>query len=186
MNASELGEFYRRLGDRDQGNPVKRGAYLAAFLGCKTCHTPLHDNETLIEELQYAGGQRWSAGPYGSYFTNNLTSDKETGLGNWTDEEIKTAMTRGISRDGRRFLPFFMPWTSFVNLKEEDRNAIVAYLRTIPPIHNLVPKPEPLNIFSYLAGKFRMLILHEDFPSIIHPGNAGDATVSGTAKGVQQ
>lgn len=186
MDAAELDAFYRTLRQRDLSNPVKRGKYLSALLGCKSCHTPLREDGTFIEELQYAGGQRWGAGPYGSYFTNNITPDKATGLGDWTDEQIKQAIVRGIGRDGRRFIPLYMPWTSSANLTDEDQNALIAYLRSIPAIHNQVPGPEPLNIFSYMVGKFKMLILHDDFPSIVHPGNAGDAQTSGTGKGAHQ
>ena len=81
------------------------------------------------------GGWRASGdrlGPWGDVVSYNLTSDKETGLGAWTDDQIKTFVTRGIRRDGSRMLPFPMPWTSYSNLKPADLNAIVAYLRTVP------------------------------------------------------
>ena len=66
-----------------------------------------------------------------------------------------------------------MPWTSTANLSEPDLNAIIAYLRTLPPIANKVPEPEPLSLFDYLWGKFKMLVLREDFAGISYPGNAG-------------
>jgi hypothetical protein len=58
-------------------------------------------------------------------------------------------------------------------MKEDDENAIIAYLRTVPPVYNKIPDPEPLKLFSYLWGKFRMLILKEELPVYIYPGNSG-------------
>lgn len=107
--------------------------------------------------------------------TYNLTSDKETGLGGWTDEEIRTFVTTGVRRDGTRMLPFPMPWTSYAHLTPDDLSAVVAYLRTIPPIYNKIPLPQKMNVFSYLWGKFRGLILHKDDPGFAYPGNAGQA-----------
>jgi hypothetical protein len=75
-------------------------------------------------------------------------------------------------------IPYPMPWPAFAHLKEDDLNAIVAYLRTLPPIHNKIPDPESPNIFSYLWGKFRGLILKEDIPLRVYAGNAGTARVS--------
>jgi len=173
MDSAELGEHYRRLAAADGANPVERGRYLTRALGCGTCHTPYDARGHLSEELAYAGGVKWSLGPYGFVYSANLTSDKETGLGNWTDEEIRRAITRGIRKDGGRTLPFPMPWTSTANLSEPDLSAIIAYLRTLPPIANKVPEPASLSLFDYLWGKFKMLVLHEDFAGISYPGNAG-------------
>jgi hypothetical protein len=60
-------------------------------------------------------------------------------------------------------------------MKPEDLNAIIAFLRTIPPISNRIPPPQAPNIVSYLIGKFRLLILHIDPPYYVYPGNAGAA-----------
>lgn len=72
-------------------------------------------------------------------------------------------------------LPFPMPWPSYASLTESDLNAIVAYLRTLPPISNRIPAPARANIVSYLWGKFRLLILKSDMPLVAYPGNAGSA-----------
>ena len=72
-------------------------------------------------------------------------------------------------------IPFPMPWTSYANLTPADLDAIVAYLRTLPPIVNRIPAPERPNILSYLWGKFEVLILKKDAPLIAYPGNAGSA-----------
>ena len=114
--------------------------------------------------------------PFGTYPTGNLTSDKDTGLGNWTDDEIKRVITKGILRDGTRLLPFPMDYASFSTMKESDINAVVAYLRTVPPIKNRVPRPTRIALPLQLWGKFQMLILGADLPSHLYSGNAGVTT----------
>lgn len=179
MNEAEVQRHFDQLAQQTKKDPVKRGQYWVRVLGCMGCHSPFDAKGQLIEQLRFAGGMKWSLGPYGYVTTTNLTSDKETGLGEWTDEEIKRGINRGIRRDGSRSIPFPMPWTSFANLNDDDLSAIVAYLRTIPPLNNRIPEPESLNIFSYLWGKFKMLILGEDFAALMYPGNAGATRESG-------
>jgi hypothetical protein len=70
----------------------------------------------------------------------NLTPDKETGLGNWTVEQIVTAMTKGTRPDGRVLAPI-MPWRAFANLSRRDALAIAVYLKSLPPVKNKVPGP---------------------------------------------
>jgi hypothetical protein len=89
-------------------------------------------------------------------------------------------MTTGILRNGERLPPFPMDWSSFSAFTSSDLDAIVAYLRTLPPVSNRVPPHRRLPLLSYLAGKFRMLVLHQDFPITIFPGNAGTAVAGGT------
>jgi len=169
MNENEAKEFYAKLDAEAKADPVQRGKYLVRSVGCGGCHSRYTDDMHIVEGSQLSGGLTFDLYPFGKYVTRNLTSDKETGLGNWTDQEIKRAFTQGISRDGRKFLPFPMPWAAFAALKEDDQNAIVAYLRTVPAVHHKIPDPEKLNIFSYLWGKFRMLIMKERIPSPAYP-----------------
>ncbi len=170
MNENEIKDFYAALEAKVKANPVQRGKYLVQTIGCAGCHSRYREDDLgIIEGTQFSGGLTFNLYPFGKFVTRNLTSDKETGLGNWTDQEIKRAFTQGISRDGRKFLPFPMPWTAFASLREDDQNAIVAYLRTIPPIHHKIPDPEKLNIFSYLWGKFKMLVLKQQIPAAAYP-----------------
>ena len=180
MNEQEIKEHYSSLEQKAKSNPVAWGKYLVKQRGCEFCHSPHNNDGSVIESFLLSGGVTWSLGPYGRVTTINLTSDKETGLGNWTDEEIQRGITQGIRKDGSRSIPFPMPWTSYANFTADDLHAVIAYLRSLPPINNNIPKPEPLNTFSYLWGKFKMLILKEDFPVFMSPGNAG------TAKETQQ
>ena len=146
---------------QSDGDLVARGEYLVKIASCEGCHTAeleaFTDDEnltveqrqtaafdslsTLNQDLLLAGGRIFNLGPAGAFIGSNLTSDPETGLGEWTDEEIITAITDGISRDGRSLHPL-MPYTRYSKLAEDDLNAIVAYLRTLPPIENEIPTPE--------------------------------------------
>jgi hypothetical protein len=68
----------------------------------------------------------------------NITPHPDAGLGRWTDNEIKTAITTGVSRDGRKLLAF-MPYGLYAKMQESDLDAIVAYLRSIPPLGPAAP-----------------------------------------------
>ncbi|HTP12996.1 MAG TPA: c-type cytochrome [Bacteroidota bacterium] len=173
MNEHELQAFYDELDKVNKANPVERGKYLVETLGCGYCHSPIRKDGSIVEEMKYAGGQHWNLYPFGDYVSYNLTSDKETGLGGWTDDQIKQFVTTGTRRDGTRMIPFPMPWSAYAALKTSDLDAVIAYLRTLPPVYNRIPPPEKLNIFSYLWGKFRMLVLKENLPLTVYEGNAG-------------
>jgi hypothetical protein len=87
---------------------------------------------------QHAGGRAFSI-PFGTVYSTNLTADKETGLGDWTDQQISDAMTKGIRRDGNRILPV-MPYAQYSGMAQEDLKALVAFLRTLKPVKK--PTPE--------------------------------------------
>ena len=180
MNEQELVGFYQTQEEQAKKDPSRWGKYLVDGLGCAECHTPLDGKGGEVDSLRMAGGQRWTLGPYGEIVSYNLTSDSTTGLGGWTDEQIRNVLTKGIRRDGSRMIPFPMPWPALAKLKPGDLDAIIAYLRTIPPIRNEIPKPRPLSFFPYMWRKFKMLVLKEDWPAQIYSGNAGD--VKGAAQ----
>jgi len=169
MNENEVKEFYSKLDAQEKADPVQRGKYLVRSIGCAGCHSKYTDDMRIVEGSQLSGGLTFDLYPFGKYVTRNLTSDNETGLGNWTDQEIKRAITQGISRDGRKFLPFPMPWAAFSALKEDDQSAIVTYLRTVPAVHHKIPDPDKPNVFTYLWGKFKMLVLKERIPAQAYP-----------------
>ncbi len=171
MAAPDVAAFYARQDAEAKANPVKRGAYLVDTLGCVLCHSPADGEKRMLPGMRLAGGMLIRIVPFGDFPTGNLTSDKETGLGQWTDAEITRTLTRGILRDGTRLLPYPMDWASYSNLKPEDLAAIVAYLRTVPAVSNRVPKPKWASFPVYMWGKFRMLILGDDPPIVFFPGN---------------
>ena len=125
---------------------VARGEYLVQVAGCVGCHTPFTDFARLEfdEERLFSGGNPFDLGPLGVVFSRNLTSDEETGLGSWSDEQIKLAIRAGIDKEGNRLLPV-MPYPVYQGMAESDLDAIVAYLRTVPAIGNEVP-PRPTDI----------------------------------------
>jgi hypothetical protein len=146
---------------------VKRGDYLVNAMGCTDCHTP-HvmgpdgpepDNTRFLSGhpadmslppppapvgpwiASFAATMTAWSGPWGQSYTRNLTPDKETGLGDWTEEQfLQTIRTGRQQGRGRALLPP-MPWPVIKNLTDEDLKAMFAYLQTIPTIKNKVPDP---------------------------------------------
>ncbi|MGH7598830.1 MAG: c-type cytochrome [bacterium] len=156
-----------------QPNPIERGKYLVAGIGCGDCHTPWQmgpngpepDTTRLLSgHPENAPYPTWSpadmqrnatvlmsptftafAGPWGVSFTANLTPDTTTGLGEWTEEIFVRAIRSGKhqGQPNGREILPPMPWPAFKNFSDADLKAIWAYLRTIPPVKNQVPFPAP-------------------------------------------
>jgi len=173
MNAAEIQAISLQRDSASVSNPTRWGRTLVATLGCADCHTSLDPREGYFDWLNMAGGQKWSVGPWGFIYSANLTPDRETGLGDRTEAQLRQTLTRGIRHDGSRMLPFPMPWTAFAGLKDNDQHAIVVYLKSIPPVSNRIPQREPFGFFSYLKAKFGLLIMHDSFALRIYSGNAG-------------
>jgi mono/diheme cytochrome c family protein len=120
---------------------VERGKYLVTIAGCNDCHTPGYFLGKPDFSRTLSGSDVGFTIPgLGAFVGRNLTPDKETGLGKWTDEQIVTAFTKGVRPDGRQLAPI-MPWQELAALAPDDAKAIVAYLRSIPPVKNAVPGP---------------------------------------------
>jgi hypothetical protein len=158
----------RSLTDASTAAAVERGRYLVDSIGCDDCHSPKtmgangpeidvsrrlagHPEGAVLPPVPALGLDGWLAaantdftawaGPWGVSHAANLTPDRNTGLGIWTAEmfvgAIRTGRHMGVSRP---ILPP-MPWTAFRNLTDEDLEAIFAFLRSIPAVHNRVPAP---------------------------------------------
>jgi mono/diheme cytochrome c family protein len=175
MTADELKAHYARQAEKDAASPVQRGRSLVSTMACGHCHTPVDAEGRALPGLNFAGGMKMRLVVWGDVVSANLTSDNETGLGRYGDDDIKRAFTRGIKHDGSRMLPFPMGWPAYAHLTPQDQDAIVAYLRTIPPVKNQIPSPARPGVFAYLASKFQMLIGGRDFPIVVFAGNAGSA-----------
>ena len=182
MSADEVKTLYARHDSEAKANPVRRGQYLVETMMCTLCHTPIDENRRAIDGAYLAGGLRMTVPPFGTFTAYNLTSDKETGLGNWTDDQVRQALTKGIRPDGSRMLPFPMDWAAFALMPADDIDAIIAYLRTLPPVRNKIPEPDTPALPAYLWGKFKILILGQEPPLEVHYGNAGDMAASGGAR----
>jgi mono/diheme cytochrome c family protein len=118
---------------------VARGKALTEAADCGSCHTA-------DPSKPFAGGKRIDT-PFGGIYSPNLTPDRDTGIGAWSDGEFHRALRYGVAPDGSRYYPAF-PYPNFTKMIRDDLLAIRAYLATLPPVHNRPPPPElrwPLN-----------------------------------------
>ncbi|HEU5248360.1 MAG TPA: diheme cytochrome c-553 [Thermoanaerobaculia bacterium] len=148
---------------------VGGGRYLVTIMGCNDCHTPYKMGKNGPEpdmtrmlsghpenlkmppppklEMPWAmvgsaTNTAW-AGPWGVSYTPNLTPDQNTGIGIWTEDMFIRAMRTGKHMGTSRTILPPMPWPWYSKMRDEELKAIFAYLKSIPPIHNRVPDPEP-------------------------------------------
>jgi mono/diheme cytochrome c family protein len=120
---------------------IARGKYLAALGGCNDCHTPGYFFGKPDDKRHLGGSEVGFEIPgLGVFHGPNLTPDKETGLGNWSNDEIVAALQTGVRPDKRILAPI-MPWKAFAQLTKEDAMAIAVYLKSIPAVSNKVPGP---------------------------------------------
>ncbi len=149
---------------------VARGEYLVEIMGCHDCHSPklmgpqgpYPDPDRLLSGhpaneppppadpnankgwVLFAMDLTTAVGPWGTSYSANLTSD-ESGIGTWTEEQFKRALTKGLYKgiEGSRPLLPPMPWQNFKNIADEDVHAIFTYLQSTRPVENFVPAPVP-------------------------------------------
>jgi mono/diheme cytochrome c family protein len=128
---------------QESGDLVERGQYIFSLAGGCACHSP-------PKGTPYAGGREFPV-PMGKVYSTNLTADKETGLGGWSDQQIHDALVRGVNPKGERLIPA-MPYEAYSGMAEEDLKALVAYLRTLKPVRkeNLRP-PAHVRFFRPLV-----------------------------------
>jgi mono/diheme cytochrome c family protein len=107
-----------------------KGFYLVTIAHCMECHTPMGPRERDFTNRLGAGGFEFP-GPWGVSVSRNITASKDKGIGGWTDDEIKRAISEGISRDGSKLKPP-MGYHYYATLASDDLDAMVAYLRTVP------------------------------------------------------
>ncbi len=152
---------------KSKSDQLARGKYLVGYGDCNACHTPLkmgpqvpepdwsrmlsgHPEEAKLPPPPKLDNSPWFAatagmtawtGPWGISYAVNLTPDKNTGIGIWTEDMFLKAMRTGKHMGhGREILPP-MPWHSIGTLSDEDLKAVFAYLRSVPAIANHVPAP---------------------------------------------
>lgn len=149
---------------------IKRGEYLVTIGGCNDCHSPKkmtdqgpvpdqalllsgHPSSIPVSSFDSTTASNWilfhpmgtaSKGPWGISYAANLTPDA-TGIGNWSEEQFFNAMRKGWYKgmEGTRPLMPLMPWQNYQNMSEEDLRAIFAYLKSLPPVKNVVPAYTP-------------------------------------------
>jgi len=148
------------IADPSQRAIAERGRYIVMVSGCADCHsTP--GPEGPKPDMYLAGGMKVGVQGAGAAVSRNLTSDLETGLGRLKDEEIQRVLRSGVFRDGRRMNHRQMPWNIFANWTEEDRHAVVMYLRQVKPINHKIPDPmrdvtfeNPQAVDHFFGGDF--------------------------------
>jgi len=123
--------------------PQSRGEYLARIMDCGGCHTGGALAGQPDPKLHLAGSTIGFGIPdLGIFYPPNLTSDRETGLGAWSEADFIRAVRQGVRPDGRTLSPV-MPWMSYAALTDEDAQALAAYLKALPPVQNRVPPMTP-------------------------------------------
>ncbi len=119
---------------------AERGKYIVMVSACADCHStpgPQGPNP----DMYLAGGMKLGMKGAGTAISRNLTPDPETGLGKVKDDEVKRVLRSGVFHDGRRVKHRQMPWNVFSNWTEEDRHAVVTYLRHTKPITHAISDP---------------------------------------------
>ena len=139
-----------------QSDPVKRGDYLVnTIMTCGNCHTP-KGPPAAIAGKDFSGGLSWDEPPF-KVTAPNITQDKATGIGGWSDAEIITLLRTGKRPNGVQ-IAGVMPTAFYGIVTDADMKAIVAYLRTLKPVANKVPDPI-----------YKMQIPHHAFPGSEKP-----------------
>jgi mono/diheme cytochrome c family protein len=127
---------------------VARGKYLVLGAAhCYTCHMP--DSVLKMNKRESMKGGNPMKTPFAIFNTPNITSDAATGIGNFTDEQIARAIRYNINHNNRAMVGFM----TYNGMSDDDIQAIISYLRTTPPIHNVVPDHD-YNILGKILMRF--------------------------------
>jgi mono/diheme cytochrome c family protein len=132
---------------------IQQGARLAAAGFCASCHTTTGGKP-------FAGGYAMKTG-FGTIYSTNISPDRETGIGTWSEAAFLRAMHEGVARDGSHLFPAF-PYDHFTKLSDADVQALYAYVMTRPPVHaenHPDEMPFPLGIRALQAG-WKLLFFH--------------------------
>ncbi len=124
---------------------IQRGQYIYSLAGGCACHTAPKGTSNL--------GAREFPIPMAKIYSTNLTADKETGLGDWSDQQIRDAMTKGIRPNGEKLLPV-MPYEAYSGMSEEDLTALIAYLRSLKAAPKKTPALKTRAPFYRAGGTF--------------------------------
>src|SRR3954447_26961129 len=148
-----IGARKRALSDRKfAANPARleRGRYLVDGVnGCFGCHTDQDWSKPGAPPVagREGSGHNWADQNFPWLVAPNITPDKETGVGNWSDDTLARAIREGIGHDGRTLFSV-MPYPLYRQMSDEDLASIIVSLRTVPPVRNQLPPtkmPFPLN-----------------------------------------
>jgi mono/diheme cytochrome c family protein len=119
--------------------PIERGGYLVnTIMTCGNCHSPKGPPD-VVAGKDFSGGLSWDVPPF-KVTASNITQDKETGIGNWSEADIKKLLRTGVRPNGIA-IASIMPTGFYGIITDSDMDAIAAYVRTIKPVNNKVPEP---------------------------------------------
>lgn len=140
-------------GDSD-AQAIRNGAELAAIGNCNDCHRA-------DSGKSYAGGRSLPT-PFGTIYSSNITPDRETGIGTWSEAAFRRAMREGVDREGQQLYPAF-PYDHFTKATAEDISELYAFLRSQPPIRNAVPANALAFPFSFrpIVAGWKLLFFRE-------------------------
>jgi len=160
---------------------LQRGKYLAnAVAICFHCHSErdwVSSPGGLPAAGRFGGGRVLHPGFRLTF--PNITPDRETGAGTWSDQDFFRALTQGIGHDGRT-LYIEMPYRQFSQLSDEDLASIIVYVRSLPPLHNALPKSEiPKAVMAHM--KPLPPRLHSFSPDLSTPQRRGAYLVAAAA-----
>jgi len=143
-------------GDSVDRGPIARGEYIFNAADCLGCHTVPKTGQRL------AGGRALKT-PFGTFYTPNITPDRETGIGGWTDRDFIRALREGRSPNGTAYFPVF-PYTSFTHLTDQDLRDLKAYLDAQPPVsqRNKPHEVSPPFGWRFLLPVWQALFLDKD------------------------
>ncbi len=146
----------------DMKDPLKKGEYLASVMHCHMCHTPMTDKGPDMKK-SWAGGfkmeipEKWAAMfGHGTVYSSNITQDKATGIGDWTEQDIVASFTKFVKKDGKPVLGpmnfYRMGWSK---MPAEDATAVAKFIKTIKAIKHKVPanKFTPPKPRSHMGGQ---------------------------------
>ncbi|MFN2532313.1 MAG: cytochrome c [Pyrinomonadaceae bacterium] len=132
---------------------LARGKYLVdAVAGCLGCHSPADYSKPGAPPIegQLGAGIIWTDPQLPWLVAPNITSDKETGAGDWSDDVLARAIREGIGHDGRALFPV-MPYPNFSKMSDEDLASIIVYIRSLPPIKNNLPRTKMPFLLNFLT-----------------------------------
>jgi mono/diheme cytochrome c family protein len=124
---------------------LARGKYIFGATGGCGCHTESGNPP----KPPNSGGRKYE-GPFGTVYASNITPDPKTGIGNWTDEQLVTAIRLGRRPNGERLVPVH-PYPVFNGMVAEDLRVLVAFLRTVPPVNRPTPPKRLVPLFESIA-----------------------------------
>lgn len=141
-------------GPGHQADLLKRGEYLVHAEMCGLCHTQIDRTGIYRADRYLAGGMRVTAYPHATFVSFNLTSDPDTGLGRWSEEQIIDALRNGRAPD-RQLNLWGMPWFTLHHFTDADARAVARFLKSQPPIRNEIPQPLRWGVVETIVSKLQ-------------------------------